>query len=142
MKSGGFLLLASGAALATRCIEPHVFRASLLSIVISLAVGQNVSLLCRTWCAAEAAGAGECHHTSSSPRPMVAGEKSCDNVVTAGILGFREDVRRGVSSHDPSQAIPVPRYQLTELTIDARRGQEPWRKSSLDGRPLSVALRI
>jgi hypothetical protein len=113
----------------------------LVSIVVSLAVGQNVALLCRTWCDAVAATASECHHKNSSTTPSVAGDEDCGTVVLAATALLREDVRRDVSSHT-NQAIPVPRYQLAQLTIDARLGQKPWREWSLEQRPLSTALRI
>lgn len=119
-----------------------MFRAALLSIVFSLAVGQSVALLCRTWCDAHVAAASECHHKDSLSTPSVAGNENCENVVAAATAVLREDVRREVSSQNAHQAIPVPRYQLAQLTIDERRGQEPWREWSLEKRPLSTALRI
>jgi len=118
-----------------------VFRAALLSIVFSLAVGQNVALLCRTWCDADVAAATECYHNSSTT-PSVAGDENCGNGVVAATAVLREDVQRAVSSQNANQAIPVPRYQRAQLTIDARRGQEPWRGWSLEKRSLSTALRI
>lgn len=119
-----------------------MFRAALVSIVFSLAVGQNVALLCRPWCDAQATAASECHHKNSSATPSVAGDEDCGKGVVAATAVLREDVRRDVSSQDTNQAIPVPRYQLAQLTIDARRGQEGWREWPLDTRPLSTALRI
>lgn len=117
-----------------------MFRAALLSIVFSLAVGQNVALLCRTWCDAHVAAASECHHENSSSTPSMAGDEDCDNAAVVVVL--KEDVWRDVSSQDANQAIPVPRDQLAQLTIDTRRGHEPWRKWSLEHFPLSTALRI
>ena len=119
-----------------------MFRAALVSIVFSLAVGQNVALLCRTWCDAHVAAASECHHKNSSTTPSVAGDEDCGKVVRVGTAVLREDVGRDVSSQGANQAIPVPRHQLAQLTIDDRPGQEPWRKPSLERRPLSTALRI
>ena len=40
----------AGAGLALRSGEYHVFRAALFSIVLTLAVGQNASLLCKVVC--------------------------------------------------------------------------------------------
>jgi hypothetical protein len=118
-----------------------VFRAALFSIVVSLATGQDVALLCRTWCDAETAAATECHHKDSSPTPNVAGDKDCDPMMAVAVA-VKEDVRRGDVSPDGNPPILVRPYQLTHLTIEARRGQEPWRESSLDTRPLSTTLRI
>jgi hypothetical protein len=116
-----------------------VFRTALLSIVFSLAVGQNVALLCSTWCDA---AASESHHKHSSTTPSVAGDESCANMVMAATAVVREDLRLGVSSPDANQAIPVPRYRLAQSMIEARRGEEPWRAWSLEKRPLSTTLRI
>jgi len=123
-------------------MEHHVFRAVLLSIVLSLAVGQNVALLCRAWCNAHVAAASGCHHEDSSTTPTVAGDESCDNVAVAATAVLREDVRRSVSSQDANHAIPVPRYQLAQFTIDTRQNQEAGRRWLLENRPLSTALRI
>jgi hypothetical protein len=119
-----------------------MFRTALLSIVCSLAVGPHVALLCRTWCDAHVAAASDCHHKNSSAAPSVAGDEDCGNVVVAATAVLREDMRRDVSSQGANQAIPAPRYQLAQSTIDARSGQEPWREGSLERRLLSTALRI
>jgi hypothetical protein len=119
-----------------------VFPAAAISIVLILAIGSNAQLLCKAWCHPQAAAASECHHENSSTPPSVAGDENCDNVVVAATAVLREDMRRDVSSQDANQAIPVPRYQLAQLTIDERPGQEPWREWSLGKRPLSTALRI
>ena len=135
----GRALLAS--FLRHRRYEHHVFQAVLLSIVLSLAVGQSVALMCRGWCNAHVAAASGCHH-EDSPTPTVAGDESCDNVVAAATAVLREDVRRDVSSQDANHAIPVPRYQLAQFTIDTRQNQEAGRRWLLENRPLSTALRI
>ena len=115
-----------------------MFRAALISIVFSLAVGQNLALLCRPWCDADLAAASECHHKS----PSVVSDEDCDNVAVAVTAVLREDVRRDVPSQDANQAIPVPRFQLAQLTIGIRAGEEPWCAWSLEKRPLDTALRI
>ena len=141
---GGFALTSLlGVDLATSGIEKHhVFRAALLSIVLSLAAGENaVILLCNTWCDAHAATASECHHENSSDTPSVAGG-DCGDMVAAHTAILREDTRRDVSSADASQAIPAPRYQLAQLTLDARFGQEPRLEWSLEEGPLSTVLRL
>ena len=65
-----------------------MFRAVLLSIVLSLAVGQNVALLCRAWCNAHVAAASGCHHEDSPTTPTVAGDESCDNLVVVATAGM------------------------------------------------------
>lgn len=119
-----------------------MLRTVLLSIVFSLAVGQDLALLCSTRCDGHAVGASECYHKNSSRMPSVAASENCDKVVVAATAVLREDVRRDASSRNGNQAIPAPRYQLAQLTIGAGSGQEPWREWSLEKRPLSTALRI
>jgi hypothetical protein len=120
-----------------------VFRAAAISIVLTLAIGPNAQLLCKAWCHPQAArSASECHHKNSSTTPSVASDESCDKAVGGPTAMLREGGWRGVPSPHANQAIPVPRYQLVRLTIDARPGHEPWREWSLEKRPLATALRI
>ena len=119
-----------------------MFRAALLSMVFSLAIGQNSALLCRTWCHAHTAAASGCHHENSHTMARLAGDQGCETVVVAAAAVLREDARRDVSSQDAKQAIPVTRYEFARLRIDARADEKPWRDRSLDQRPLSSALRI
>ena len=55
--------------------EHHVFRAALFSIVLTLAVGQNASLLCQVWCH-DATSAG-CPHQDSTTSPSVSADDNC-----------------------------------------------------------------
>ena len=132
-----------GVVLAVSGIEKHhVFRAALLSIVLSLAAGQNaVILVCKAWCDEHAATASECHHDNSSTTPSVVGG-DCGDMVSAHTAILREDTRRDVSSADANHATSAPRYQLAQLTIDARPGQEVRRAWSVAERPLSTVLRL
>lgn len=118
-----------------------MFRLSVLSIVLSLALGQNVALLCRTWCDAEAT-AGECSHENSFATRTVASSDDCDNGVLVVSAVLSEDGRIGASSPAASQAIPVPRYQLAQLTFERHAAQAPWREWSPWKHPLLTTLRI
>ena len=118
-----------------------MFKPAVLSIVLALAVGPNASLVCRM-CHQKAAAASECHHEPLATSPSVADGDGCDRVVLGVAAFLREDMRRGVSSPDMNQAIPIPRYQLAHSTTDARPGREPGRERPLENRPLSTAVRI
>ena len=137
-----------GAALAffllTDGTEHRVFRAAVLSIVLTLAVGPNASLLCRTWCGdQQAAAASGCHHEAPATSPSVAGEDCCDSAVLGIAALLLKDERLSVSSPDGGHAILVLRYQQLALSpTDARRGDEPGRAWSLERRPLPTVLRI
>lgn len=119
-----------------------MFRILLLSIVFSLAVGQNVALLCRTWCDARSVAATECYHESSFATQSVASDESCGTVDVAATAILGEDVRRNISSRDANQAILAAHSQLAQLTTDTRPGEQAGREWSLENRPLSTALRI
>jgi hypothetical protein len=135
----------------------QVFRAVVLSIVLTLAVGPNTALLCRAWCHPQAApsnashhgepsaaASSASHHGEPSAASSVAGDDTCDNCDNAvGAAQFlREDLRRNVSAPDVDHAVLVPRHQLAHSTIDARPGQEPGREGSLEARRLATILRI
>jgi len=81
------------------------------------------------------------HHEDSPTTPTV-DDESCDNVVVAATAVLREDVRRNVSPQDANHAIPVPRYQLAQFTIDTCQNQKAGCRWLLENRPLSTALRI
>lgn len=116
-----------------------MFRTALFSIVFSLAAGPDVSVLCRTWCDAHAPAASDCHHSDGSTGSRVVLGQDCDDVVTTAVGVVRE----GLSPAGAQQAIPVPRYQLAQLNVDANAAEAWWwRHSSLDKRPLATALRI
>ena len=120
----------------------HVFRTAVLSIVLTLAVGQNAALLCGTWCNRHAATATACHHQDPVTFRKVAAGDNCWHQVLNTPAVLQENVRRDASLPDADYAIPVPSYRLAHSTTDARPGQEPGREWSLDTRPLSTALRI
>ena len=120
--------------------EHPVLRATLISIVLTLAVGPNATLLCRTWCGPQAAASGGCHHDRATA-PIISGDDSCDTVLLSATL-LREGERRGVPSLDGGHAIPVFLSEVARSATDARRGHEPGREWSLDRRPLATILRI
>jgi hypothetical protein len=141
-----FLGPARGVSLASFLLpygtEHHVLRAAVLSIVLTLAVGPNASLLCRIWCHPQADAATGCHHVDPTTSPSVAGDGSCDHVVLSAAAVFPDNVRRAVSAPDADYAILVPRYQLALSTTDTRPRPEPGREWRLENRPLLATLRI
>jgi hypothetical protein len=121
-----------------------VFRAAVLSIVLTLAVGPNASLLCRTWCDQQAATASGCHHEDQATSPSVAGDDCCpnrDNGVLSTAEFLPKDMQRGVS---PSgvHATPLLRQEGAHSPTDASLGDEPGREWSLEKGPLPTVLRI
>ena len=119
-----------------------MFRAAVLSIVLTLAVGSTASLLCAVWCHPEAAAAGPCEHPNPTSTPSVTSNDSCPDIAAASTAFVREDVRRGVSAPDALQAVVVAPFQFTPPPSHPASVRESAQRSLLDARPLVLALRI
>ena len=117
-----------------------MFRAAAVSIVLTLAVGQNVSLLCRTWCDRQAAAA-TCLHQGPATLPRVASDDHCVGVVSNATF-LKEDVRRSASSTDTQRAVLLPRFGLAAVTTGAISGRETAYLRLPQDRLLRIALRI
>ena len=123
-------------------IEYHVFRAALVSIVLTLAVGPNASLLCKVWCDQHAPAKG-CHHRDSgSTSPHVATSTTCDNVAPGVSAFLKEDAAGSASASNGDHALEVPRYRLAASAVDAHPDHEPEYEWGLEKRPLVTALRL
>ena len=127
--------------------EHRMFRAIALSVVLTLAVGPNVAMLCNVRCHShrQTAAVSACHHEKPSATSGVIGVHPCADCGNARLSApqfLREDVQRSVSALDVDHAILVPRYQLARSTSAADSGQEPVRTWWLEKRPLPTALRI
>ena len=118
-----------------------MFRAVLVSIVLTLAVGPDAALLCRVWCNPQSAAASGCHHEGSSISPVVAGDSSCDRELGAGTF-LRQEAGRLAGAVVVAHAIVVPRYQIAQLTTAARPDWATGGGWSLATRPLSTVLRL
>jgi hypothetical protein len=120
----------------------HVFRAAALSIVLFLAVGQNVTLLCKVWCDPQGAAATGCQHTDGATSASMTRNDDC-NPVGLGVIAFvSEDVRRGTSAPNALHVVSVPRFRLALLPADIRSGHEPGQRTLLKAQPLVTPLRI
>ena len=117
-----------------------MFRAALLSIVLTLAVGPNASLLCKVWCH-DATSAG-CPHHDATPSPSVSADDSCTGVVVAAVGFVREDARRTAAAPDAQNALAVPWFLLALSPTDLGLGFQCGRRLLLEERPLAIALRI
>ena len=130
----------AGAGLALRSGEYHVFRAALFWIVLTLAVGQNASLLCKVWCH-DATSAG-CPHQDSTTSPSVSADDNCGSAFVGAVAFVREDARRTAAAPDAQNALVVPYFQLAPPPTDLRSGFESGRRLPLEERPLVTTLRI
>jgi hypothetical protein len=136
----------AGAGLALRSGEYHVFRAALFSIVLTLAVGQNASLLCQVLC--HDVTSAVCPHQDSTTSPdstafqSVSADDSCGSAFVGAVAFVREDARRTAAAPDAQNALVVPRFHLAPSPTDLRSGFESGRRLPLEERPLVTTLRI
>ena len=119
-----------------------MFRATVLSIVLTLVAGPNASVLCKAWCDPAAAAATGCHHTDSTPSATLTGTDDCGKAVPNSAVVAKEDARPGAPSSDPQQAVMVPRHHRAISSSEAHPGDDPGCMWSLAQRPLVTALRI
>ena len=116
-----------------------MFRAALFSIVLTLSVGQNASLLCQVWCP-DTTSAGCPHQDSTSP--SLSAYDNCRTDVGGSVAFVREDARRTAAAPDAQNALAVPRFLLARSHIDLGFGCESGLPLLLEERPLVIALRI
>jgi hypothetical protein len=133
-------LFQAGAALALDVGEHHVFRVAVFSIVLTLAVGQNASLLCELWCH-DAASAG-CPHQDATTSARVNARDTCRSDMAPAVSFVREDARRTADAPNAQNAGIVSRFRLALSSTHVRPGFESWRRVLLQERPLVIALRI
>jgi hypothetical protein len=135
--------MCGGPALAlARVDERSVLRASVFSIVLVLAIGQDTSLLCRVWCHPGGAATAECQEQMGYvANPSVTGDDSCGPVVAGDPIFVREDLRGG-SDQAARSTLAVPRYRVPAALCEMHHGTEAGRLSPLESRPLVLALRI
>jgi hypothetical protein len=120
----------------------HVFRAAVLSIVLTLAAGPNASLLCAVWCHPEAAAAEPCEHRDATYTANVTANDSCPDIAAVTTAFVREDVRSGVSASDGQTAVLVPPFQFVAPPTALEFGGEFRPHPPREARPLVLALRI
>ena len=117
-----------------------MFRATVLSIVLTLAIGQNAGLLCTVWCPDATSTA--CPHRDSTTSPSVRADDTCTNVVVGAVAFVGEHGRRTAPGPDLQNALVVLRFRFVAPPIDPRPGYESGRRLLLEERPLGIALRI
>jgi hypothetical protein len=118
-----------------------VLRAFVFSIVLTLAVGQDASLLCAVWCHPAAGPTGACEHQEPGTSPSVAGTDDCPEVAAPPTAFVREDVRREGPAPDTLYAVVVPPFQFAPPSRSAF-GSDLGHGPPLETRPLVLALRI
>jgi hypothetical protein len=118
----------------------NVFRAVLVSVALTLAIGPNAGLLCTVWCHDDTSMG--CPHRESTMSPSVRADDTCTNVAVEAVAFVREDGRRTAPAYDTRNALVVLRFRLVAPGTDPRSGYESERRLLLEKRPLVIALRI
>ena len=118
----------------------HVFRAAVVSIVLALAVGPYASLLCAAGCHPQGASPAPCEHTDPSRTLRLVPIDSCPDFFTRETALVREDARRAASPH-AQPAIATPLFAVA-VPIGPAKMTRLRARSSLEARPLAIALRI
>jgi len=118
-----------------------VFRATLLSIVLILAAGQDAALLCGVWCHSGGGMAGSCEQQTDTTSPGVLANDEC-TVSGNAIVFVREDARRSTSAPTVQSGVLVPLFAFTPPVSGRHSGYEAAGRHLLESRPLVIALRI
>jgi hypothetical protein len=132
----------AGPAFAITGDRSRMLRASVVPLVLLLAIGQDTALLCRAWCQPDRPAMAECEgraHTGASS--SVTGDDGCVRVNVSGAMLPGENVRRG-SDQDTRYAIVVPPFQVPASPVGVRHGGHPDRASAPESQRLIPALRI
>jgi hypothetical protein len=132
----------AGPLLAFSVGELQVFRAAVLSIVLTLAVGQNAALLCSVWCHPPEAAANACEHQHQAPSPGVTANDSCTPLVAEATAFVREDVRRGASAPAAQYGAAPAWFQFAPPPAHSSSGRQLRQQTPLRASRLILPLRI
>jgi len=118
-----------------------VFRAAVLSIVLTLAAGPDAALLCVIWCHPGGGMAGACEHQTETTSPTIIANDDC-TVSGSAIVFVREDARRSASAPTVQGGDLVPQSAWTPPASGRLSRYEAASRGLLELRPLMLALRI
>ena len=108
--------------------------------MLTLAVGQNASLLCQVWCPDTTSA--RCPHQDTATSPSVSAHDNCRSDAGPAVAFVREDAPRNNAAPDAQNALAVPRFLLALSRTDLGSGFESGRLLLFDERPLVIALRV
>ena len=117
-----------------------MFRAALLSLVLTLAAGPNVALLCGVWCHPNERMAGACEHQTQAATPDIDANDDCA-INSNPVVIAQENGRPGASAPDVAGVVVVARFAFTP-PAGVLSAYEPNGRLLLQLRPLMLARRI
>jgi hypothetical protein len=141
-KSGLVRLEDLGACLAPQLSEVLVFRAAVLSIALTLAVGPNAAVLCTAWCHPAETQDSACQHPDATLSPRVTGEDSCPTVAGTATAFVREEAGRGSATSGVPLSVPVPPFLSAAVPTDISRIRDRGTSFVVGSLPILSVLRI
>jgi hypothetical protein len=129
-------------ALSASCRAKPMFRAMLVTVVLTLSVGQEARLLCQLWCHPAETVTSDCHHQAdANGSPRLQSDSRCDGTLTPFL---REEVRRHDESTVTHAVFVVFRHHVSPDMIGARPDLVPVHQArrALDTRPIDTTLRV
>ena len=142
--AGNFGIPTSAPSWRASCLQVDrgsVFRAAVFSIVLSLGVGPNVTVLCAVWCHPDEALASACQHRGATASPRATGEDSCRTAAVAATALVREGAKRE-SEAGTQQGVLLPPFRVAPSPADTSRLHELGIALAGGRPPLLIALRI
>jgi len=119
-----------------------VFRAALLSIVVTLTLGQNATLLCSVWCHPQQSASSACGHHVPMTSPSMTGNESCVQAAAGPMVLVREDARGIASDSYARYGATVARFQVVPPSTSPARELERAQPPPPAAPTLVLALRI
>ena len=132
----------AGPALAHASSEHLVFRAAVLSIVLTLAVGPGAAVLCSVWCHPGEAQSSPCPHQDGLASPRVTGEDSCRTApgTTTGVV--REERKTGFPNAHRHHAAVIGTSRSGAPPSGRTGTSQPGQLLDRHGPPVLTVLRV
>ena len=117
-----------------------MFRAIVLSIVLTISVAPTATLLCGIWCHPSAAATDVCQLHGPTPSASLRDGATCTGVVLNGSTFIREGGLQAKAA--PGMAAVVPWRRQAVVPDGARRADAYERTLALARGPLHTTLRL
>ena len=120
----------------------NVARSTILSIVLTLAIGPGVALVCRASCDPEVAAANGCHHDTDGGVSGVSSPASCHDAAPGPAAVRTETAQRGAGVDSSGVLIPAASFRFALATSSRRPARGTDIGSACGTRSRSIPLRI
>jgi hypothetical protein len=118
-----------------------VFRATVLSTVLTMAIGPDASMLCSIWCQSRAATTAACQHQDAAASPRMTGEDSCRSI-PAVATSFVRDESNQRAAPDAHHATVSPAFLTAPQPAHTSWAYNMSTPPARGDPPLLIALRI